>query len=75
MPPSADEVILQEKTVTPSAADQRVLPDEGYSALSAVNVKGDSALVSSNIKKNVTLFGVLGAYEGEVTTYAEGVSF
>ena len=66
---------LQEKTVIPSQSDITVVPDSGYMALSRVTVKGDSALAAENIKKDVTVFGVTGSYEGEITTYAEGVSF
>lgn len=53
----------QEKTITPSATIQEVVPDDGKT-LSKVTVNGDSDLVAENIKKNVEIFGVTGTYEG-----------
>ena len=52
--------ILQEKTVTPTAAGLSVDPDEGFDGLSKVNVNGDVNLLPENVKKDVTIFGVEG---------------
>lgn len=54
----------QQKTVTPSNAQQVVQPDQGYDALSQVTVNTDQNLVANNIKQGVTIFGVVGSYSG-----------
>lgn len=54
----------QEKSITPTANGQTVMPDEGYDALSRVTIYGDEDLVPNNIKEGVSIFGVAGTYSG-----------
>lgn len=54
----------QEKSITPTANGQTVMPDEGYDALSKVNIYGDEDLIPNNIKEGVSIFGVAGTYSG-----------
>ena len=60
---------LQPKAVLPSTSSQTVEPDENYVGLSAVTVGGvtssiDANITAENIKKDVTILGVTGSYEG-----------
>ena len=64
IPYGANKGVYQVKNVTPKATEQSIIADEGYMALSQVIVTGDADLVSSNIKKDVTIFGVPGTLEG-----------
>ena len=59
-----DNVVLQEKEVTPSAEEQIITPDSGKVALSKVVVTGDADLIAANIKRGVEIFGVKGTYSG-----------
>lgn len=53
-------VSLQDKEITPSAADTIVEPDEDYIGLGKITILGDSNLVAENIKEGVEIFGVTG---------------
>jgi hypothetical protein len=56
-------VILQSKTVTPTANDQMVICDNEYDALSSVTVNGDANLKAENIISGANIFGVEGSAE------------
>ena len=64
------EFETQDKTVSPSTIKQEVTPDEGYDGLSKVTVNAvtntiDSNIKAANIKKDVSILGVKGTYDGE----------
>lgn len=50
-------------TITPSTSSQTAVAAGKYT-LGAVTVAGDANLVAENIKKDVSIFGVTGSYEG-----------
>ena len=50
--------------VIPTASSQSYVPSEPNNAFTSVSVAGDQNLVSGNIVKDVTIFGVTGTYEG-----------
>lgn len=52
----------QEKTATPKASTQTIVPDEGK-YLNKVVINGDSDLKAENIKKGVEIFGTTGTLE------------
>ena len=58
---------LQEKTASPAEKGAEVLPDEGYDAMSKVNISPITAsmirgLTPNNVKKNVEILDIVGTY-------------
>lgn len=69
---TGSELILQEKSVAPTTDLQKIKPDTGFDGLSKVEVKAvtsaiDNNIQPSNIKKGVSILGIIGDLE-------EGVS-
>lgn len=60
------------KTITPSSSSQTAVASGIYTT-GAVTVAGDGNLVSGNIKKGVSIFGVVGDYEGEYIPNPEAI--
>ena len=60
IPSSGTVINNQNKSVIPSAIEQQITADSGYTGLGTVTVSGDSDLVSENIKSGVNIFGVVG---------------
>jgi len=59
---------LQDKTVDPTTNAQQVTYDSGYDGLGTVNITAvtntiDNNIKAENIKKDIAILGVLGAYE------------
>lgn len=60
---------LENKTVTPTTAEQTITAGEGYDGLGTVTVNAvtaaiDENIVAGNIKSGVTILGVTGIYDG-----------
>lgn len=60
---------LQSKTANPSTSQQTITPDVGYNGLSQVTINPvtasiDANIQAGNIKKDVTILGVTGTFEG-----------
>ena len=68
-----DEPVYQEKTVEPTTEQQVITPDTGKDEFSKVTINAvtssiDSNIVAENIKKDTTILGVTGTYEGNIPT-------
>lgn len=57
---------LESKNVTPGTSQQTITPDNA-NGLSSVVVAGDENLITNNIKKDVSIFGVVGNYDPQPT--------
>ena len=71
---------LTTKTVNPSTSTQNVVPETGYNGLSKVTVNAvtssiDTNIAAGNIKKDVTILGVTGTYEGSGTAATPGIPY
>lgn len=62
------EPALQEKTTEPGGFPVSVTPDASYYGLSKVTLTKPENLEAENIKKDVSIAGVTGTYEPELTT-------
>lgn len=67
--------LLQSKTITPSATEQTIYASSSScDGFSSVTVKGDSNLISSNIKNGVSIFGVTGSLSPRITKITSDVA-
>ena len=57
---------LEEKTLTPDFSSGNVVltPDEGYKGFSQVEIDKDVTLIPENVKKDITIHGIVGTFEG-----------
>lgn len=71
------ELSVQEKSLIPNfnQGNVDVTPDNGYDGLSQVTIQKDANLVSDNIKKDVTVHGITGSYEGGSMSENAYISF
>lgn len=63
------ELMLEDKSVTPTASQQIVTAGTGYNGLGTVTISAvtaaiDEHIVAGNIKSGVTILGVEGTYDG-----------
>lgn len=67
---TCEAINLQSKQVNPTTSEQVITADEGYTGLSNVQVNAvtsaiDNNIKAENIKKDVSILGVEGNFEGE----------
>lgn len=60
--------VYQARTVQPTQFPTTVQPQEGYDALSQVTVNAPANLLAQNIRKDVSIAGVVGTYEATAPT-------
>ena len=65
--PVSDNLISQEKTITPTITEQVVTPDTGHKltkvTVGAVTSSIDSNIIANNIKSGVSILGVVGTLD------------
>lgn len=66
--PAPKPIYVEAVEDTPSTLPHTYQPSEGYDYLSSVTVGKDPNLVPENVKKDVSIFGVSGSYEAQVST-------
>ena len=66
---SGTNINNQDKTVTPSATQQIITADSGYTGLGNITILGDNNLTSNNIANGISIFGVTGSLKF-VTCYS-----
>ena len=66
-------VPTEEKTITPSASAQEIMPTENK-FLSKVTVSGDANLTAENVKSGVTIFEIEGSYTSDANAMAEDIA-
>lgn len=62
---TVEKVPTSEITITPTATEQTIQPEDDSVGFSKVTVNGDENLVSDNIKKGASIFGVEGNIDTE----------
>ena len=63
--------VLGSQTITPGTSDQVI--ESGKYLTGAQTIKGDSALITENIKSGVTIFGVTGTYTSDANATAADI--
>ena len=71
---------LETKTVTPTTSSQTITPSVNKDGISEVTVNAvtssiDNNIVAGNIKKDVSILGVTGTYEGTKAVLPDGIRF
>ena len=66
---TVNPVPLETKSITPSTSEQTITPSSGKMGISQVNVSAvdntiDNNIQAGNIKKDTTILGITGTYEG-----------
>lgn len=62
-------LIGETKTVTPTTSQQVITPSQGYNGITEITVNAvtssiDEDIIPANIKKDISILGVTGTYEG-----------
>ena len=71
--PAASEPVITSLTVTPNVIDQTITVPSGTDGFNPINVSAvtssiDANIQAENIRKNITILGVVGTFQPEVTS-------